>query len=92
MKKMTSMLIGLTILTFGLPGAHGADPPHPAVLIPAEIELGLRAPGSTTQSSLWIVNTGDEPLELVDGMITVPQGPGLGVEVDRAKLERYQVT
>jgi L-alanine-DL-glutamate epimerase-like enolase superfamily enzyme len=33
-----------------------------------------------------------EPLELVDGMITVPQGPGLGVEVDRAKLERYQVT
>ena len=65
MKRMTSMLIGLTILTFGLPGAHAAEPPHPAVLIPAEIELGLRAPGSTTQSSLWIVNTGDEPLELV---------------------------
>jgi len=33
-----------------------------------------------------------EPLEIVDGMITVPQGPGLGVEIDRAKIERYQVT
>ena len=33
-----------------------------------------------------------QPLELVDGMIAVPQGPGLGVEVDRAKLERFAVT
>ncbi len=33
-----------------------------------------------------------EPLEVVDGMIAVPQGPGLGVEIDRTKLERYQVT
>lgn len=29
-----------------------------------------------------------EPLEVVDGMITVPQGAGLGVRVDRAKLEQ----
>ena len=29
---------------------------------------------------------------LVVGMITVPQAPGLGVEVDRAKVERYQVS
>ncbi len=33
-----------------------------------------------------------EPLEITDGMIAVPQGPGLGVEVDRAKVERYQIT
>ncbi len=33
-----------------------------------------------------------EPLEVVDGMMTVPQAPGLGVEVDRGKVERYQVT
>lgn len=33
-----------------------------------------------------------EPLEIVDGMITVPQAPGLGVEIDRAKVERYQVS
>jgi L-alanine-DL-glutamate epimerase-like enolase superfamily enzyme len=32
-----------------------------------------------------------EPLETVDGMVTVPHGPGLGVEVDRAKVEKYQV-
>jgi len=32
-----------------------------------------------------------EPLEIVDGMIAVPQAPGLGIEVDRAKVERYQV-
>jgi L-alanine-DL-glutamate epimerase-like enolase superfamily enzyme len=32
-----------------------------------------------------------EPLEVVDGMMTVPQAPGLGVEVDRAKVERYRV-
>jgi len=33
-----------------------------------------------------------EPLELVDGLLTVPQLPGLGIAVDRAKLEHYQVT
>ena len=33
-----------------------------------------------------------EPLETIDGMLAVPQGPGLGVEIDRAKVERYQVT
>mgnify|MGYP000507141002 CR=1 FL=1 len=32
-----------------------------------------------------------EPLEYVDGMLTVPQGPGLGVEIDRAKIEQYEV-
>ncbi len=32
------------------------------------------------------------PLEIVDGMMAVPQGPGLGIDVDRAKVERYQVS
>jgi len=32
-----------------------------------------------------------EPPELIDGMLSVPQGPGLGVQVDRAKLDRYQI-
>ncbi len=31
-----------------------------------------------------------ESLEIAEGMITVPQGPGLGVEIDRAKLDRRQ--
>lgn len=30
-----------------------------------------------------------ERLEIIDGMMTVPQGPGLGVTVDRAKIDRY---
>ncbi|NUQ65204.1 MAG: mandelate racemase/muconate lactonizing enzyme family protein [Pirellulales bacterium] len=33
-----------------------------------------------------------EHLEIIDGMIAVPQGSGLGVDVDRAKVERYQIT
>jgi len=33
-----------------------------------------------------------EPLEIIDGMMAVPQSPGLGIEVDRTKLEKYQVT
>ena len=32
-----------------------------------------------------------EQLEIVDGMAAMPQGPGLGAEVDPAKLDRYQV-
>jgi L-alanine-DL-glutamate epimerase-like enolase superfamily enzyme len=33
-----------------------------------------------------------EPLEIIDGMIAVPQAPGLGVAVDRTKVEKYQVS
>jgi len=33
-----------------------------------------------------------EPLEIVDGTIAVPRGPGLGVEIDRNKVEHYQVS
>jgi muconate cycloisomerase len=32
-----------------------------------------------------------DPLQVVDGMMVVPTGPGLGIEVDWSKLERYQV-
>ncbi|MFZ5830425.1 MAG: mandelate racemase/muconate lactonizing enzyme family protein [Planctomycetota bacterium] len=31
-------------------------------------------------------------LAMMDGMLLAPQGPGLGVTVDRARLERYAVT
>ena len=33
-----------------------------------------------------------DSLEITDGMITVPQALGLGVTVDRAKVERYQAS
>ena len=32
------------------------------------------------------------PLQLVDGMLAIPQGPGLGVEVDLDTVNRYRVT
>jgi glucarate dehydratase len=32
-----------------------------------------------------------EPLTAVEGIVAVPRGPGLGVEVDRAKVEQRQV-
>jgi L-alanine-DL-glutamate epimerase-like enolase superfamily enzyme len=32
-----------------------------------------------------------DPLTLISGMISVPPGPGFGVEVDREKVEKYQV-
>jgi len=31
------------------------------------------------------------PLKLVDGMLAVPQGPGLGVEVNVETVNRYRV-
>lgn len=32
-----------------------------------------------------------EPLRFVDGVVMAPEGPGLGIEVDRAKIERYRL-
>jgi L-alanine-DL-glutamate epimerase-like enolase superfamily enzyme len=32
-----------------------------------------------------------EPLRLIDGYLPVPDGPGLGVEVDDATIERYRI-
>ena len=32
-----------------------------------------------------------EPILPVDGFLAVPQGPGLGIEIDRDVLEKYSV-
>lgn len=32
-----------------------------------------------------------EPFRFVDGKVLAPEGPGLGIEVDRTKIERYRV-
>jgi len=34
----------------------------------------------------------EEPFEVTDGRMTVPDGPGLGVTVDEAKLDEHRVT
>ena len=33
-----------------------------------------------------------ERLAILDGTISVPQTPGLGIEVDRVRVETYQAT
>ncbi len=32
-----------------------------------------------------------EPLQFIDGIVMAPTGPGLGIEVDRAKIEKYSL-
>ena len=32
-----------------------------------------------------------EPMKLVDGAIEVPAGPGMGIEIDESKIEKYRV-
>jgi L-alanine-DL-glutamate epimerase-like enolase superfamily enzyme len=70
---------------------------RPSVGIAAAAMLHLAAAVSTFSGSNEIPSRQlrdsvlSDPPEATDGMMTVPQGPGLGVEVDRAKVERYQV-
>jgi L-alanine-DL-glutamate epimerase-like enolase superfamily enzyme len=44
-----------------------------------------------TCHELWIDDLLKERLEVRDGYIRVPEGPGLGVEVDEAAIQRYRV-
>ena len=53
-----------------------------------------RPAGSDGPAIAGIYYTDDlitEPFRFADGVVMAPQGPGLGIEVDRAKLERYAV-
>jgi L-alanine-DL-glutamate epimerase-like enolase superfamily enzyme len=42
-------------------------------------------------SSSLLRNLCKQPIEMIDGEIEVPDGPGLGVEIDEAMIERYRV-
>ncbi len=70
--------------------------PSLGVATAAMLQLAASTPAfSTANESVYHELQDDvlsEPLEIADGMMPVPQSPGLGVEVDRAKVERYQVT
>ena len=37
---------------------------------------------------LWQEDVVKGPMPVIDGSVAVPQGPGLGVELDRAQLEK----
>ena len=78
----------------GIPASLGGGPAL-GVATAAMLQLAASTPAFLGQNESEYHQLQDdllvEPLEIVDGMITVPQAPGLGVEVDRAKVERYQV-
>ena len=61
----------------------------------AMLHLAAATPGLTAaHESSYHRLSGDvlaEPLAVSEGMMTVPQCAGLGVEVDRAKIERFAV-
>jgi L-alanine-DL-glutamate epimerase-like enolase superfamily enzyme len=58
---------------------------HLAAAIPAFSTANDITPGHLRDTVLA------DLLEITDGMMTVPQSRGLGVEVDRGKVERYQI-
>lgn len=79
---------GVTVLLGGRPSL--------GIATAAMLQLAASAPTFSSSNECAYHQLQDDvladPLEIVDGMIGVPQSPGLGIEVDRAKVERYQVT
>ena len=60
----------------------------------AMLHLAAATPAFSTANEIASRQLRDTVLadsfEIADGMMPVPESHGLGVEVDRAKLERYQ--
>ena len=60
----------------------------------AMLHLAAAIPAFSTSNEIAFRQMHDTvltvPLEVTDGMVTVPQSHGLGVEVDRGKVEKYQ--
>ena len=79
----------------GLNAALGSGPSL-GIALAAMLQLAAATPAFSTCNECVHHQLQDdllmEPLEIVDGMIAVPQGAGLGIEVDPAKVEKYQVT
>jgi glucarate dehydratase len=77
---------------FGLTwGSHSNN--HFDVSLAMFTHVAAAAPGKTTAiDTHWIWQDGQrltkDPLKIVDGTITVPTKPGLGVELDMAKVEK----
>jgi D-galactarolactone cycloisomerase len=62
-------------------------PPNPFAMVPAELWFELDRTPNPFRERL-----ATEPLKRAGDIIEVPQRPGLGLEVDRSMLERYQVS
>ena len=84
---------------------RGGQPPSPAVeqgTPPASrIETAGPAEEKISQTShtmrldgrdiKYTTTAGTLPIRLDDGYLKVPEGPGLGVEVDEAIIEKYRI-
>ena len=73
-----------------------ASGPSLGIAVAAMLQVAAATPAFSCSNESAYHELQDDLLaespEVVDGMIAVPEGPGLGVEIDRAKVERYQVT
>jgi glucarate dehydratase len=72
-------------------GSHSNN--HFDISLAMFTHVAAAAPGSVTAiDTHWIWQDGQrltrEPLQIVDGRIEVPTGPGLGVEVDMERIEQ----
>jgi L-alanine-DL-glutamate epimerase-like enolase superfamily enzyme len=69
--------------------------PSLGIATAAMLHLAAATPGlSAANESAYHELANDvlvEPLELTCGMMAVPQGPGLGVEIDRGKVDRFSI-
>ena len=72
----------------GLTGVAHAAGTHLMAAIP-DLELGCEFYMSTYYLKQDILA---EPFPVRNGQVHVPTGPGLGVEVDRATLDRFTVS
>jgi muconate cycloisomerase len=73
-----------------------STPPSLGITTAAMLHLAAATPALAIGNECGCHDLDDdllvESLLPESGMLSVPQGPGLGVEVDRAKIDRYQVT
>ncbi len=74
-------------------GASLACGPSLGIALAAMLQLAAATPAFSDRNECAPAHLQDhllvEPLQIFEGLLPVPQGPGLGIEIDRAKLDRY---
>lgn len=67
--------------------------PSLGIALAAMLQLAAATPAFSDRNECAPAHLQDhlliEPLEILDGLLPVPQGSGLGIEIDRARLDRY---
>jgi glucarate dehydratase len=87
-----SVRVGQTCKQFGLTwGSHSNN--HFDISLAMFTHVAAAVPGRVTAiDTHWIWQDGQrltkEPFRIVGGRVDVPKAPGLGVEIDRAQLEK----